>query len=316
MNVIESYPNIPISITKRLLEHAIETEELDMEMIFGLQHACFDNDAVKLLAKALTYVKHKNKQHHLMVLERIEPYYLVLNKHILQGFLSSDEFRFLTFSLIGTKEEIWCEYRYLLDMLGKDTFYDQILFVRGRRLTSIIVSNGWITEQDISLLLEENRFDDYFSYEAIFAIYMIQQMKSARFIPILSHLLLRADDEVLITAVSETLISFQSNAVIHAILALEVINPTVIEIIIGTKTRLAFETLKVMFNTVQDMNLVILIINGLIKTLYVDAWYDVERLISETGLSICIEESIRWYSEAREQLEQRIIIAEEKEEYS
>jgi hypothetical protein len=78
------------------------------------------------------------------------------------------------------------------------------------------VKNGWVTENEIDLVLKEELNEKWFSFNGILTVYMIGLLKLERYIPFLVSLLDR-DDDSLLEELSVTLTSFQSDEVVKAV---------------------------------------------------------------------------------------------------
>ena len=216
LHALHDYPNVPEEWTLRLLKEAFTNEDKQSSILIYIDNMKINEEGVKLLLENIP--KMDKTQIHLAVklLERIEPMLSLKYKEPIQKYLNEEHCSLAELIVNGDEEEVWEEFAQKINVLDKATTYEHSQFIETKKLAACIVQNGWITEEDIEEILQEELNEKWFSFHGILAVYMIGILKLEKHIPLLARLLDR-DDDILLEEVSAALIGFQSDDVVQAV---------------------------------------------------------------------------------------------------
>ncbi|MCM3118833.1 SEC-C metal-binding domain-containing protein [Neobacillus sp. MER 74] len=216
LHALHDYPNVPEEWTLRLLKEAFTNEDKQSSILIYIDNMKINEEGVKLLLENIP--KMDKTQIHLAVnlLERIEPMLSLKYKEPLQKYLNEEHWSLAELIVKGGEEEVWEEFAQKINALDKAKTYEHSQFIEAKKLAACIVQNGWITEEVIEEILQEELNEKWFSFHGILAVYMIGILKLEKYIPLLASLLDR-DDDTLLEEVSAALIGFQSDDVVQAV---------------------------------------------------------------------------------------------------
>ncbi|WP_144548533.1 SEC-C metal-binding domain-containing protein [Bacillus sp. X1(2014)] len=216
LHALHDYPNVPEEWTIKLLKEAFTNEDKQSSILIYIDNMRINEEAVQLLLENIP--KMDKTQIHLAVklLERIEPILSLKYKEPLQKYFNEEHWSLVELIVNGDEEEVWEEFANTINSLDKATTYQHSQFIKAKKLAACIVQNGWITEEGIEEILQEELKEKWFSFHGILAVYMIGLLKLEKHIPRLASLLDR-DDDILLEEVSSALIGFQSDEVVQAV---------------------------------------------------------------------------------------------------
>jgi hypothetical protein len=214
LHSIHDYPNLPVEWTNQLLEEAFRNQDKLASILIYVDNQHFNDKSIKILTKNIPTMN-KSKMHlALHLLEMVEPEIALRNKESMKGLIRDDLWDFYELLIHGTEEEVYSEYGAILNQL-EDKFENHV-YIKAKKLAAEIVKKGWVTENEIDIVMQEQLDEEWFSFNGILTVYMIGLLQMERYIPVLASLL-DGDDDILLEEVSAALISFQSNDVIEAV---------------------------------------------------------------------------------------------------
>jgi SEC-C motif len=216
LQALHDYPNVPEEWTIELLKEAFKNKDKQSSILIYIENMKINEEAVMLLLEQIPMMD-KTKLHLAVnLVERVEPKLALKYIEPLLRYISEDSW--LLYELIenGTDEEVYAEYEKTLSTLERADSYQHDLYIKAKKLAACIVQNGWITEEEIDVIIHEEVKEPWFSFNGTLTVYMIGLLKLDKHIPFLASLLDR-DDDILLEEVAATLIRFQSDEVVKAV---------------------------------------------------------------------------------------------------
>ncbi|WP_134702759.1 YecA family protein [Ammoniphilus sp. YIM 78166] len=216
LHTFRDYPDVPEQWTEKLINEALHSKEKETNILINIENHNLSEGAVQALLKGLKNAD-RNKVHlFAQLLNHVEPDIAMKLKDELTPLANKEAWSFYELLLNGSEEEIWEEYGATLGELEDSTDFVPYLFTKAKKLARVLARKGWITEDELDIVMNEQLEREWFSYEGILNIYFIQLLKGKKHIPTLASLLVR-DEDILLEEVSDALISFQSDEVVQAI---------------------------------------------------------------------------------------------------
>jgi hypothetical protein len=216
VHALEDYPAVPEEWVTQLLKEAVNKKEKESSILVFADKHQLGEEALKVLLDGLEKAEESKKHLYTKFLENIEPQLAMNYKNELTPYHTKETWDFYELLLNGTEEEVWKEYGKIINSLDQAMEYNQDLFIKGKKITKVLVQNGWMDENEIALILSRNLNENLFSFDGILAVYAIRLLKLETHTPILASLLTREED-VLLEEVADALISFQSEEVVRAV---------------------------------------------------------------------------------------------------
>lgn len=213
---LHDYPNVPEEWTNELLKEAFNNKEKQSSILIYVENQSFNEAAVKILIENIPLMDPSNRHLAVNLVHRIEPELALTYKEQLQEYIPKGTWSLYELMLQGTEEEVYSEYGQILNDLERAGSGQHDYYIKAKRLAACLVKKGWVTENEIDLILEEELKEEWFSFNGILTIYMIGLLKLDRHIPLLVSLLDR-DEDSLLEELSATLISFQSDQVVKEV---------------------------------------------------------------------------------------------------
>lgn len=245
LHTLMDYPDVPEEWTEKLINEALRSKEQETNILINIKNHNLSEGAILTLLKGIKNADRSKVHLYAQLLNRVEPDIAMKLKDELTPFANKDAWSFYQLLLNGSEEEVWEEYGATLGELEDTTDFVPFLYTKAKKLARVLALKGWITEDELDLVMNEQLEREWFSYEGILNIYFIQLLKAKKHIPTLASLLVR-DDDILLEEVSDALISFQSDEVVQAILPYLTIEESFIfafSILENTKTPSAIEVL-------------------------------------------------------------------------
>ncbi|WP_423797985.1 YecA family protein [Neobacillus sp. SAB-20_R2A] len=216
LHALHDYPLFPEEWTVELLKEAFRNKEKQSYILIYVDHQTINEEAVKVLIENIPSMD-KSKVHlAINLLLKIEPELALTYRESLEKYIPKDMWAIYELTANGTEEEVYMEYGGILSDLDHANPYQNDLYIKGKILAACIVKNGWVTEQEIDIIIREELEEQWFSYHGILTIYMIGLLKIEKYIPMLASMLGR-DEDVLLEEVSAALIQFQSDDVVKEV---------------------------------------------------------------------------------------------------
>lgn len=216
LHSIHDYPFIPEDWTNQLLKEAFRNNEKFSSILIYIDNQPLNEEALNILLHHIPEVDKSNVHLVLKLLDRVEPEMALKYKEQLEGYVRKDMWTLYELLVQGSKEEVFAEYGKMLNKLERAQSYQHDDYVKAKKLAACIAKKGWVTEDEIETVIEEEMHEEWFTFKGILHVYMVGLLKLERFIPVLSFLLDR-DDDILLEEVSAALISFQSDKVVETV---------------------------------------------------------------------------------------------------
>ncbi|MFC0024774.1 SEC-C metal-binding domain-containing protein [Neobacillus cucumis] len=213
LNALHDFPNVPEEWTVELLKEAFNNKEKQTSILIFVENQTINEESIKILIGNIPKMDQSKVHLALNLVARIDPKLALKNREPLKKFIREEMWPLYELVVNGTEEEVYTEYGETLNDLERAASYQQDLYIKAKKLAACIVHNGWITEEEIDLVLKEELKEQWFSFNGILTIYMIGLLRLEKYIPLLTSLLIR-DDDILLEEVATALIGFQSDEVV------------------------------------------------------------------------------------------------------
>jgi hypothetical protein len=216
LHALHDYPNVPEEWTIELLKEAFKNKDKLSSILIYIENMKINEDAVKVLLENIPLMD-KTKIHLAVnLLNRMDPELALKYKEPLQGYISEDSWSLYELIMNGTEDEVFKEFLKIINTLDHSETFQHPIYIKAKKLAACIVQNGWITEDEIEVILQKELNEQWFTYNGILTVYMIGLMKIEKHIPLVASFLDR-DDDILLEEVASALIGFQSDAVVDAV---------------------------------------------------------------------------------------------------
>lgn len=216
LHALHDYPHVPEEWTNELLKEAFRNKVKLSSILIYVENQTFNEEAVKLLLEHIPLIDPSKRHLAVNLIQRIEPELALKYKKQLQEYISKSTWALYDLLIDGTQEEVYSEYGQILNDLERSGSEQHAFYINAKRLAACLVKKGWVTENEMDLVLEEELKEQWFSFNGILTVYMIGLLKLERYIPLLVRLLDR-DEDSLLEELSATLISFQSDQVVKEV---------------------------------------------------------------------------------------------------
>ena len=216
LHALHDYPLVPEEWTNELLKEAFRNKVKLSSILIYVENQTFNEEAVKLLLEHIPLMDPSKRHLAVNLIQRIEPELALKYKKQLQEYIPKGTWALYDLLIDGTQEEVYSEYGQILNDLERSGTEQHAFYINAKRLAACLVKKGWVTENEMDLVLEEELKEQWFSYNGILTVYMIGLLKLERYIPLLVRLLDR-DEDSLLEELSATLISFQSDQVVKEV---------------------------------------------------------------------------------------------------
>jgi len=281
VNSLMDYPNTPVEWTNELLQEAIEVKEKEFSILMGLNNHTFNAQSLSLLQKGLKQSTKDREFLYTRLMTRVPPAIIWKHKDELNSTISEEWWNIYDIVLHGDEEKVWGTFGLILNKLDEEGPYNNDLYEQAKLLLQTIVQNGWIEEGEIDIVMNEELNNDWFSFAGILMVHAIGLLQIKRYIPILANLLIR-DEDTLLEELTNTLVSFQSDDAVKAVTPyIQHIDSNIyaISVLENTKTELSVQTLKSMYNEVDDEETKALIIEALCHHYEESAFHYIEDFL-------------------------------------
>lgn len=288
---IHDYPDIPEDWTVLLLKEAFKNDEKQNSIFVYIDHEEMNEEAVKILLENIPTMDKENIHLAINLFDNVEPKLALKYRNQLETYLSSDMWDLYELLINGTEEEVYTEYGNTLHSLEQGSSFQHNLYIKAKKLATCIVRNGWITEDEIGAVINEEMKEDSFSLNGIMNVYMLGLLKIEKYIPTLASLL-DCDDDMLLEEVSQALIGFQSNKVVEAVAPYLKHSETLIysaSVLENIKTDLAVQVLRNAYNKAKELDDQDILFEALCHQLSEDAITEISAHMSKEYFSGLIE---------------------------
>ncbi|WHZ05773.1 SEC-C metal-binding domain-containing protein [Neobacillus sp. YX16] len=216
LHALHDYPNVPEEWTNELMKEAFRNKDKQSSIFIYIENQTFNEEAVKILIENIPLMEPSKRHLAVNLVHRIEPELALKYKEQLQEYIPNRTWSLYELLLHGTEEEVYSEYGQILNELERAGSNQHNFYIQAKKLAACLVKKGWVTEDEIDLVLEDELKEKWFSFNGTLTVYMIGLLKLQRYIPLLVSLLDR-DDDSLLEEVSVTLTSFQSDEVVKEV---------------------------------------------------------------------------------------------------
>jgi len=299
LQAIHDLPNLPEEWVNELLQEAFRNKEKQSSIFIYLANQTFKEAAVNMIVEHLP--KMDKSQIHLAMnlVSHIEPELAWKNKELLEKYLSNDFWSLYKLLITGSKDEVYTEYRKIVQTLEQNDSYQHDQFLKAKKLAAGIVRNGWITEKEVDLVIGAELKEQWFSFNGILSVYMIGLLKLEKYIPTLASLLDR-DDDVLLEEVTVALIGFQSDKVVEEVAPYLKSEESIIfatSVLENIKTDLAIQALIEAYQDEEEIETQDLLIEALCNQLSETALPEIIEHMKKNDFSgiVDIEQSVYSY---------------------
>lgn len=216
VEALQDYPFVPEEWTVRLINEALSSREKEVNILTRIYKHRLNDEAVKLLIKGAKSAHPRNLSLYVNLLESVRPKEAMKYRQELEPFFDENKWAFYKTLEDGGEEAVWEQYGELLARLETEERFSQEVYNQAKMTVEVLVEKGWMDDLEIAAVLNQDLNEDYFSFAGILIFHVIGLMNETKYIPLLANLLLR-DEDLLVEAVSDTLIKFQSKEVIQAV---------------------------------------------------------------------------------------------------
>nr|WP_263327315.1 SEC-C metal-binding domain-containing protein [Neobacillus sp. Marseille-Q6967] len=294
---LHDYPNVPEEWTNELLTEAFRNEKKLSSTLIYIGNQTINEEAVKILIEKIPKMD-KSKLHLAVGLcEQIEPELALKYKEQLEKYIRKDLWSLYKLLVHGTEEQVYSEYGQQLNELENADSFNHDAYIKAKKLAACIVKKGWVTENEIDIVLEEQLKEEWFSFNGILNVYMIGLMNLEKYIPILAKLLVR-DDDILLEEVADVLIRFQSDKVVKEVAPYLKQQESVIfasSVIENIKTDLAVQVLRDAYRAATELDEQDLLIEALCHQLSEDALPEIHEHIKKDSTSGLVDIELTFY---------------------
>ena len=216
LHALHDFPNIPEEWTIELLKEAFHNKEKQSSILIYVENQTINEEAVKILIENIPRMD-KSKLHlALRMVDHIEPELALKYREPLEGYIRKEMWLLYELLVNGSEEEVYTEYGKILNELERVEPYQHDIYIKAKKMATCIVKNGWITEDEIDLIIQAETREQWFSFSGILTVYMIGLLNLEKYIPFLASLLVR-DEDILLEEASAALIRFQTNVVVKEV---------------------------------------------------------------------------------------------------
>lgn len=255
LHAIQDYPALPTDWTIKLLEKAISYEEKHTSILIYIENQRITEEALQIIIENIPSMN-KSKVHlALKLLNNVEPALAMKYRESLQTFIPKDNWNLFELLLSGEEEAVYEKYGEVLNNIEASSTFPYHLLNQAKYIANCLVEKGWITEEEIDIVLKEELENEWFSVNGILHVYMIGLLNLEKYIPLLASLLER-DEDFLLEEVSTALISFQSDKVVSAVEPFIKKQESVIfatSVVENIKTDLAVKVLREAYSVLEDL---------------------------------------------------------------
>ncbi|QCJ42566.1 zinc chelation protein SecC [Bacillus sp. S3] len=216
LHMLHDYPNVPEEWTIELLKEAFRKKDKQSSILIYVENQPINEEGVRILIENIPSMDPSKRHLAINLVNRIEPETALKYKEQLQKYIPDDTWSLYDLLLHGTEEEVYTEYGSILNDLDSMDSFQHDLYIKAKKLAACLVKKGWVTEDEIQLVLQEEVKEQWFSFNGILNVYMIGLLKLEQYIPSIADLLAR-DDDTLLEEASEALIRFQSDEVVREV---------------------------------------------------------------------------------------------------
>jgi hypothetical protein len=216
LHALHDFPNVPEEWTIKLMKEAFSNKVKQAAILIYIENQTINEEAVQILIENIPLMDESNIHLALNLLNRVEPELALKYSEPLQRYFTEDTWQLYQLFVNGTEEEVYTEYGKTLNALESADSYHHDTYIKAKKLAACIVKQGWVRQDEIDMLIQEELKEEWVSFNGILAVYMIGLLKLEKHIPFLASLLVR-DDDILLEEVAAALIHFQTDEVVEEV---------------------------------------------------------------------------------------------------
>jgi hypothetical protein len=216
LHALHDYPNVPEDWINELLKEAFRNKDKLSSILIYVENQTLNEEAVQILIENIPLMDPSKLHLAVNLVQRIEHELALKYKDQLKKYIPKSTWALYELLLHGDEEEVYSEYGQILNDLERTGSAQHDFYINAKKIAASLVKKGWVTENEIDLVLKEQLEEQWFSFNGILTVYMIGLLKLERYIPLLVTLLDR-DDDSLLEELSVTLTSFQSDQVVKEV---------------------------------------------------------------------------------------------------
>jgi len=250
---LHDYPNKKREWTRILLQEAGENPE-KASLLLYVKVDPEDAETANIVEKGLGRIHDSIRHFFAQLLLDFTPDTILRNQHLLTDFIQEQDWDLYRVLVEGSEDEVWREYINILTRLESESSFDMNTYLLAKKVASTLVKRKYISKDQVLMMFEANRNEEWFQYDGYLAVYMMGLMEMKEATVQLASLLTR-DDDMLLEEVSEALITFQTDEVVEAVkvyLSDEEVNIFVTSIIENIKSEHAVNELRKAYHQVEE----------------------------------------------------------------
>lgn len=250
---LHDYPNKKREWTRILLQEAIDNPE-KASLLLYVKMDPEDEETSNVVEKGLGQVHDSIRHFFAQLLLDFTPDIILRNQQLLSGLFQEQDWDLYRVLVEGSEDEVWREYINILTRLENESSFDMNIYLLAKKIASTLVKKKYISKNQVMMMFEANRNEEWFQYDGYLAIYMMGLMEMKEATVQLASLLTR-DDDMLLEEISEALITFQTNEVVEAVkvyLSDEKANIFAASIIENIKSEHAVNELRKAYHQVEE----------------------------------------------------------------
>jgi hypothetical protein len=299
LHALHDYPLVPVEWTNELLKEAFNNKDKQSSILIYIENQTINEEGVKILLENIPLMEASNRHSAINLFEQIEPELAIKYKEELQTYLPTDRWSLYELLLHGNEEEVYSEYGKLLNELDHADSFQRDSYIKAKKVAACLVKKGWVSEEEIQIVLQQELEEDWFSLNGILTVYMIGLLKMEHYIPLLASLLDR-DDDILLEEVSVALIGFQSDKVVKEVAPYLRKSESIIysaSVVENIKTEYAVQVLREAYRSTKELDEQDLLAEALCHQLSKEALPEIKqhmKLDYSSGL-VDIEQTVYGY---------------------
>ncbi|PMC35418.1 zinc chelation protein SecC [Bacillus sp. UMB0899] len=212
---LHDYPNKKNEWTRFLLREAIQNPEKATILLY-LKVEPEDVEAAMMIKEGLDRVHNSIRHFFTQLLLDFTPDSILENQHLLTDLINDQDWDIYQVLSEGSEDEVWKEYKKILTRLESESDFNMNVYLLAKKIAFTLVKKNYITRDQVMMMFEANRNEEWFQYDGYLAVYMMGLMEMKETTAQLVSLLTR-DDDMLLEEISEALISFQTDEVVDAV---------------------------------------------------------------------------------------------------
>ncbi|WP_226668952.1 hypothetical protein [Metabacillus litoralis] len=295
--LLHDYPGIESSWLKKLLYKAKENPESASTILLLLNVDSADEEVARMLAEGVINADPSIAPLYLQLVNKLSPDLVLTQKQLIESYISKEAWDFYELLKNGTEDDVWPAFFETLSKL-ESNYNEHEEFQKAKNIAYTLVQRNWITVDTVVRIFQENLGEESFFYSGILAIYLMRLMKLEQYMEDLAKLLEREDEDLLLDEVCETLISFQSLAVIEAIkpyLSEQETNIYALSIAENIKIEESVDALRNAYYKVERNDSKEMIIEALANQLHFDAEKEINDYVSRRQQGFMIDLDLTSY---------------------